>query len=428
MCSALAPSYVLRRFLSPACIGLAAVTVVACVAAGANASSPELVAKRKQAAQVSAQISAIDERLSVVTERYDTARVTLETAQRRVKVERVDVARARRQYRIAAANAAKLLVQLYEQHPVSTIEAYLGATSLSQLLGTTEAEAAISRQNVHIAAATTIARRRVETRLKALDADRTAATEALGEISQERSQILRGLQQRQHLLASIQTQISQAEARERARQARLAAEARARVAAELKAEQAAAARRAAAAAAARIEQQQAQAAAKAKAAADAQESTTAATTTSATTTTPAAAGTTTPPPVPSLTPSLAPGETVPGTYGEAAQLALGFIGVPYLWGGATPSGFDCSGLVSYVFAELGVQLPHSAADQYAYGSAIARDALEPGDLVFFDNLDHVGIYIGDNEIVNAPHTGTFVRIDSLSESWYANRYVGARRL
>ena len=119
---------------------------------------------------------------------------------------------------------------------------------------------------------------------------------------------------------------------------------------------------------------------------------------------------------------------LPGGHPDAATIALQFIGVPYLWGGSTPSGFDCSGLVTYSYAQLGIQLPHSAADQYGFGVAVPRDQLQPGDLVFFDGLDHVGIYIGNNELVNAPHTGTFVRIDRLSEPWYANRYVGARRI
>jgi peptidoglycan DL-endopeptidase CwlO len=119
---------------------------------------------------------------------------------------------------------------------------------------------------------------------------------------------------------------------------------------------------------------------------------------------------------------------LPAGYPQAATIALSYIGVPYLWGGATPDGFDCSGLVMYVYAQLGIALPHFAASQYTYGVPVPEDELEPGDLVFFDKLDHVGIYIGGGEFVDAPHTGTFVRIDDLSDGWYAKRYVGARRL
>jgi cell wall-associated NlpC family hydrolase len=110
-------------------------------------------------------------------------------------------------------------------------------------------------------------------------------------------------------------------------------------------------------------------------------------------------------------------------------IATRYLGVPYVWGGASPEmGFDCSGLVMYVFAQLGVSLPHYAASQYNYGIPVPRDQLEPGDLVFFEGLGHVGIYIGNDEFIHAPHTGDVVKISSLDDFSYASTYVGARRL
>jgi len=82
----------------------------------------------------------------------------------------------------------------------------------------------------------------------------------------------------------------------------------------------------------------------------------------------------------------------------------------------------------YVYAQLGVSLPHYTVGQYAAGTPVARAELQPGDLVFFDGLGHVGIYIGGGEFIHAPHTGDVVKVSSLSESWYAATYVGARRL
>ncbi len=83
-----------------------------------------------------------------------------------------------------------------------------------------------------------------------------------------------------------------------------------------------------------------------------------------------------------------------------------YLGTPYVWGGAGPSGFDCSGLAMYVYAQVGISLPHNAAMQYnTVGVPVSRSDLQPGDLVFFDGLGHMGIYIGGGQFVHAPHTG-----------------------
>jgi cell wall-associated NlpC family hydrolase len=117
--------------------------------------------------------------------------------------------------------------------------------------------------------------------------------------------------------------------------------------------------------------------------------------------------------------------------GGVVPIALQYLGVPYVWAGATPQGgFDCSGLVQYVFAQLGVSLPHNTVAQWNDPNAVSvpESDLQAGDLVFFNGLDHVGIYIGGGYFVDAPHTGANVRIDSLSEGWYAARYDGAKRI
>lgn len=110
--------------------------------------------------------------------------------------------------------------------------------------------------------------------------------------------------------------------------------------------------------------------------------------------------------------------------------ALSLIGVPYVFGGTSRSGFDCSGYTQYVFQGSGVSLPRTSYAQYGVGSAVSRNELEPGDLVFFSTYDkgasHVGIYIGGGSFVHASNSG--VRTTSLSDSYYASRYVGARRV
>jgi cell wall-associated NlpC family hydrolase len=131
-------------------------------------------------------------------------------------------------------------------------------------------------------------------------------------------------------------------------------------------------------------------------------------------------------------PTFIPGSLALGTGDNSGvtSIALQYLGVPYVWAGATPRGFDCSGLVQYVFGQLGIPLPHNAAAQWHDPAAVSvpQDQLQPGDLVFFNKLDHVGIYIGSGYFVDAPHTGATVRIDSLSEGWYAANYDGAKRI
>ncbi len=118
-------------------------------------------------------------------------------------------------------------------------------------------------------------------------------------------------------------------------------------------------------------------------------------------------------------------------YSGIVSLAMQYLGIPYKWGGASPAtGFDCSGLVQYVYAQVGISLPHYTVSQWNYPGAVPvpKNQLRPGDLVFFNGLDHVGIYIGYGDFIDAPHTGANVEIDSLSEPWFASRYDGARRI
>jgi cell wall-associated NlpC family hydrolase len=115
-----------------------------------------------------------------------------------------------------------------------------------------------------------------------------------------------------------------------------------------------------------------------------------------------------------------------GGHSGVVGIAMQYLGVPYRWGGASPSGFDCSGFTMYVYAQVGISLPHNAAMQYGMGSAVGREFLQPGDLVFFNGLGHVGIYIGGNQMIHAPHTGDVVKISPLT-GWYSSTYVGARR-
>jgi cell wall-associated NlpC family hydrolase len=121
-------------------------------------------------------------------------------------------------------------------------------------------------------------------------------------------------------------------------------------------------------------------------------------------------------------------EAVP-TGERAANIALKAVGVPYRWGGESPSsGFDCSGLVRWAYGRVGIDLPHSSYALYGEGRRVSQSRLEPGDLLFFEGLGHVGLYLGRGRMVHAPQSGRDVEVVRLGGLGYGGRLVGARRV
>ncbi|MBX3695183.1 MAG: C40 family peptidase [Steroidobacteraceae bacterium] len=126
-----------------------------------------------------------------------------------------------------------------------------------------------------------------------------------------------------------------------------------------------------------------------------------------------------------------PVETRPAPAREIVRAAEAMIGTPYRYGGASTSGFDCSGLTQYAHRAAGLAIPRTAAAQQRAASAVPRAQLRPGDLVFFatgrNGVDHVGVYAGDGRFVHAPASGRVVSYAYLDDPWYAQRFAGAGR-
>ena len=343
------------------------------------------------------EIHSLDVQLEKAVEAYNGATEQLAAIERARAVNARHLTVARRNLSIAQQRLGARLRAIYtSEQEDSTLAILLGSHTITDFVDRLETLNSVAAQDAQVIGETTRFRRDVALRAARLKTAHERQEHVVAERAAARQQIESGLAERRRLVASIKDEIARLQAEERARQERLRIEAERRLAA-----QRAAARRAAAAA-----REQAQSHPEAS-----------------------------PPPAPdeivgatAVTPE---GITVapPSQYQGVVGIAMQYLGVPYRWGGASPDGgFDCSGFIMYVYAKVGVSLPHYAASQYNQGVPVSKEDLQPGDLVFFDGLGHNGMYIGGGQFIHSPHTGDVVKISSLSDSWYAATWVGARRI
>jgi cell wall-associated NlpC family hydrolase len=397
-------------------LGAAAVLGAALVGEPLAATPKEqLDQKQAQARHVLAEVNALDARFGATVEAWNGARYELAQAKKQLAADRVALRKAERQRRLAIQYVSARVVALYESDPApSTLSIFLGSHSLGEVIDALDTAHAVAAADHRLAADATRVRNHYAAAVRLVTATEQRRQGALRQRASERARIGSLLERRRHLLGSITSEVAALRAQEERRQALLEAAAKARLAHEQE-----------------LLRQQARDRARAEAAKPTPPPTTTTpatpatptTSTASTTQTTSSTATTT---TVSVTPDPPATGPLPEGHPQAATIALHYLGVPYLWGGSTPAGFDCSGLVMYVYNQLGIALPHFAAAQYGMGTPVPRDQLQPGDLVFFDGLNHVGIYIGGGQVVHAPNTGDVVKISNLSD-WGAS-YVGARRI
>lgn len=326
------------------------------------------------------QVETLNDRVEVSVEDYQYAKVQLADTEAALASTQKKLTRAEKDLVTAQSHLDQRIDGLYRDGRLGLLDAILGARTFGDLINRFDLLKRVGARDKEVYAQVATYRADVSARRATLAQDKAKQKKLLAQSKAALASVKERLAERERALKGKEKLVAQLEAEEQARQARLAAQAKA------------AARKAAAAAKARQ-----QVASK-----------------------PHSNGS-------GSGGADAPSANVPSSPvgGSVIDISMQLMGVPYVWGGASPSGFDCSGFVMYVFARAGVSLPHSSRAQLGYGVAVSRGALQPGDLVFFGSpIHHVGIYVGDGNMIHSPHTGSSVRINSIDRG----NYAGARRI
>ena len=367
---------------------LVMVVAFAAAALAGPADASKISDTRAQVRAIEQQLNAMDIKLEASIQAYDGAQQHLTDVRHQIAQNTIKLRVAKHNLKVSRARLAVFMVNAYKGTDVNDDPAayVLGAGSFSDLVTRVEDVQRIGASEHALLKQVTTAEREISTRQAQLKSEERDAAKLVAQKKQQKAAIEAGLQQRRDLLSSTKGELGHLLHERQVHQQQAAAAAAAALAQQQQQQQ---------------EQQEQQAPPPSNGGGSTGSS--------------GGGGTYNPPPA--------------GTLGQqAAAIAQQYLGVPYVWGGASPSGFDCSGLVVYVYGRLGVSLPHYTVSLWSSGAHVSRDQLAPGDLVFFYSLDHVGIYLGGGLFIHAPHTGTVVQISSLNSSWYSSAYDGAVRI
>jgi cell wall-associated NlpC family hydrolase len=373
-------------------VATCAIALVAALPAQA-APKAEISSKRAQAEAAREQLAALGAKLEPAIERYNRSVAELAEVNDEIEFNQKQIKVTEANLRVSQTELDTKLEQSYRVGEPDLFASVLGQETLAQVLAVTDLFDRSQRQAADMVGGLRTTKTTLKRHKRDLEVAQDRAQALKAERAAEKRRIDAGIAQSQQLVAGLEDEIQQLIAEEAARQEELRRQALAALAA-----------------------QEAATAAAGSAGDVAIGGSVADAATAETGSAEAAPAEAAPAPV-----ELPPTDGSIGA--QAVSIAMQYLGVPYVWGGASPGGFDCSGLTSYVYAQLGIGLSHYTGSQWNEGTRVPADQLMPGDLVFFhSDLHHMGMYIGNGQMIHAPQTGDVVKIAPLM-----NAYAGAVR-